>query len=75
MRITLEIRDGLDAELCLKKLATWYEQNRLDPKKRPMTGVLAYYDGTVMLRRDYRKSECFVIYDGTQSPSQTTGEK
>lgn len=74
VRITLEIRDDLDAETCLKKLAVWYERNRMNPARCPMTGVLAYYDGTVMVRRDYRKSECFVIYQSTPSPT-TTGEK
>jgi DNA gyrase inhibitor GyrI len=73
VRITLEVQDGLDVGLSLKKLARWYDMNSLDPKNVPMKGVCLYKDDTILSRRDYRKTDCFVIHQDKATRPQ--GEK
>jgi hypothetical protein len=73
VRITLEIQDGLEVVLSLRKLAKWYDMNAIDPKNMPMKGVCAYEDKTFLCKRDYRKTDCFVIHQDKATRPQ--GEK
>ena len=79
MRVSLEIHESIEADsqvvaLSLRKLANWYERNHMDSQRNPMTGVCTYHDDTVMVKREYRKTDCFAIYKQFPSPT-TTGEK
>ena len=62
MKITVDVRDGLNTAVALARLATWYAEHDNDPKETPMRGVVVYKDGMVLFKRDYRKGDCFVIH-------------
>ena len=60
MRITIEIEDELSCSAILRNLARWYELHEQDRVTTPLKGVVTYHDGTVICKRDYRKTDCFI---------------
>jgi DNA gyrase inhibitor GyrI len=62
VKITVDVRDGLDVSDALTRLAGWYSTNRISPEEYPMRGAIVYKDGMILFKRDYRKGDCFVVY-------------
>jgi hypothetical protein len=63
MKITVDVRDGLDTSVALARLGAWYAEHSRDTVKTPLTGVVGYRDGMMLFKRDYRKNDCFVIFE------------
>ena len=75
MKITVDVRDGLDVSDALTRLAGWYSTSRIAPEEYPMRGAIDYKDGMVLFKRDYRKGDCFVIHqDNARKKEQPTKE-
>ena len=75
MRITVDIRDDLPKLTSLVRVGVWYVKHREDPVKTPLQGVQIHDDGMVIAKRNYRKGDCFVIYqDAARKKEQPTKE-
>ena len=61
-RISVQIREGVPMSEALALVSAWYRRHEVDPERCPMTGIVSSWNSLKCWRRDYRKTDCFLVW-------------
>jgi hypothetical protein len=62
MKIHIDIRNDIDPTLALKRVKEVIEKGRISNNGKNYCWSTVYSDDIVVAVREYRKSDCFVVY-------------
>ena len=62
MKIHIDIRSGIDPEDAVRKVAQVINGGRISKDNTKYCFITTWADDTIVCTRDYRKSDCFVVY-------------
>ena len=64
-RISVQIREGVPMSEALALVSAWYREHEKNPDRWPMRGI--FHMGYLKCcRRDYRKTDCFLVWKDTE---------
>jgi len=60
-RIIIDVRDDIDPAVALLHVGNVIHQGKISKDNTQYCWLTTFYDGTQVITRDYRKSDCFVV--------------
>ena len=60
-RIIIDIRDNIDPAVALLRVGNVIHQGKISKDDTQYCWLTTFHDGTVVITRDNRKSDCFVV--------------
>jgi len=61
-RIIIDVRDDIDPAAALMYVGNVIHQGRISKNDTKYCWLTTFQDGVTVVVRDYRKSDCFVVY-------------
>jgi len=61
-RIIIDVRDDIDPAAALLYVGNVISQGRISKDDTKYCWLTTFHDGVTVFVRDYRKSDCFVVY-------------
>ena len=61
-RIIIDVRDDIDPAAALMYVGNVIHQGRISKDDTKYCWLTTFHDGVTVAVRDYRKSDCFVVY-------------
>jgi len=62
MKIHIDIRDDIDPEVAVRRVANVISDDRISRNNTLYCYLTTWTDGICVSVRDYRKSDCFVVW-------------
>jgi hypothetical protein len=61
-KIIIDVRDNIDPAAALLYVGNVISQGRISKDNTKYCWLTTFHDGVTVVVRDYRKSDCFVVY-------------